>query len=82
MADPVWISRDAGPITPDLSAFVTVWKRKPSPMPTAFGIWWCHSNADAILDVVELVICREVYGTVPDNDKQLIRVGGGIRSWG
>lgn len=62
-----------------VSGIVVVWSKRPTPHRGyhPYGVWWAQADRtyDHLEETLHQDTCRERFGTVPDNDEQLIRVG-------
>lgn len=77
-----WISRDSEPETGKLSHIVKIWLSKPRRIQWDVGAIWSNFPAD-YYGSWTLDECQYHVRTVPDDDRQCIRVeGDGVRAPG
>lgn len=77
-SDVYWLTRDTADPEDDPNTIVDVWSSEPKRVPLeGRGVLWLdeHFGAGALVVSLSLASARLVFGTVPDDDRMVIRIG-------
>jgi hypothetical protein len=79
----IFVTRDSDPVTGELSPRVDAWFASPKRLVVGDrgALWWPPRGLDDRAGVWTLEVCRRHAKTVPDDDRQCLRIeGDAIRS--